>query len=235
MKKYVTYCRVSTKKQGDSGISLEGQLKTCLDYIESVGGELLQSFHDIESGSSRKRKGLNEALELAKKEDAIIVFAKLDRLSRDTEYAYQIKNSDIGLYFCDFPEINSLFFGILVMVAEYERELSIKRTRDAISVIKQNIKENGYHTSRATGEPITKLGNPNINDVQQMAAEAAGEAHRERKESDETWQNARKLALENRGRGDNYRQIVNTLNSVGMKTRTGGKWGLSSVKRLIDG
>ena len=127
--KFVIYCRVSTREQGDSGLGLDAQLNACRNYIESRQGEIIGECFDIKSGSSRNRNGLNKSLTLARERDATIVFSKLDRLARDSEYAHAIRNSGVKLYFCDFPELNTLLFGILVSFAQYEKEKGQERTR----------------------------------------------------------------------------------------------------------
>jgi len=93
MEKFVIYCRVSTKEQGLSGLGLDAQLDTCRNYIAHKQGETIGEFFDIKSGSSRNRNGLNKALSTAREKDATIVFSKLDRLARDSEYAHAIRNS----------------------------------------------------------------------------------------------------------------------------------------------
>ena len=95
MKKYSIYIRVSTQKQNDSHLGLEAQTKTCKDYIASVDGEVDKIFVDVKSGKSRNREGLWNAIEHCKQTRQTLVFAKLDRLARDVEFTFQVKNTGI--------------------------------------------------------------------------------------------------------------------------------------------
>lgn len=221
--KYVTYCRVSTKEQGESGLGLDSQLTTCRKYVEQKQGEIIGEFHDVKSGSSRNRVGLINALALAKENDCTLVFAKLDRLARDAEYAYSVKNSGIQLYFCDFPEINSLMFGILIAVAEYERELGQKRTKDALNSIKNNIKKDGYHTSK-NGNAITHLGGYKGWEHTCAAQKASAEVRAAKITVNQDRRRQWLLMKELRSRGDSLDSIAQTMNLTGEKTATGKDW-----------
>lgn len=137
MGKYAIYIRVSTKKQGFSGLGLEAQTATCTSYINSKNGELLEIFKDIESGKSRTRKGLNEAINFCKSNDCTLVIAKLDRLARDVEFTFRVINTGIGIHFCDMPQLNTMILGVFASVAQYERELISKRTKDALNAKKE--------------------------------------------------------------------------------------------------
>ena len=100
MSKYVIYKRVSTKRQGQSGLGLEAQQEICLKYISEAGGVLVAAYQDIESGTHRKRPGLLKAIERCKQENATLVIAKLDRLARDIEFTFKVINSGIQIHFC---------------------------------------------------------------------------------------------------------------------------------------
>lgn len=221
--KYVTYCRVSTKEQGESGLGLDAQLATCRAYVEREKGKIIGEFYDIKSGSSRNRPGFLSALAMAKENDATLVFAKLDRLARDAEYAYQIKNSGIKLYFCDFPEITSLMFGILVAVAQYEKELGQKRTKDALLAIKKNIQQNGYHTSK-NGNAITHLGGKKGWEHTEMANKASAESRMNKLASNPERKRQWLLMKELRSRGDTLSAIAETMNAMEEKSPTGKEW-----------
>lgn len=136
MKKYSIYLRVSTQRQFDSHLGIEAQTKTCKDYIASVGGEVDKIFVDAKSGKSRDRKGLWDAIEHCKNTGQTLVFAKLDRLARDVEFTFKIKNTGIDLYFCDMPVCNSMILSVFAGVAEYERGLISSRTKSALQAKK---------------------------------------------------------------------------------------------------
>jgi DNA invertase Pin-like site-specific DNA recombinase len=231
--KFVIYCRVSTSAQGESGLGLDAQLDACRKYVERVGGTILGEFHDVKSGSSKNRKGLNDALSLAKANEATIVFSKLDRLSRESEYAHKIRNSGVQLYFLDFPQINSLLFSILVAVAQYEKELGQKRTTDALNQIKRNIERDGYHTSKR-GNAITQLGHKkgeaHVDEAQLASAEARKAIISNNQDRRRQWL----LIKDLRSRGDSLDAIVSTLNATGEKTPKGGTWSKGQVSAALN-
>ena len=136
MKKYATYLRVSTSKQGASGLGLSSQQKICADFINANGGEHVAEFKDIESGTHRDRKGLVNAVAYCKKNNCALVIAKLDRLARDVEFCFKIVNTGIEMHFCDMPQVNTLLLGVFASVAQYERELTSDRTKKALAVKK---------------------------------------------------------------------------------------------------
>ena len=136
-KKYVMYIRVSTQKQGRSGLGLESQMKICNDFISANGGECVDIFKDVESGTHRDRKGLLAAVEYCKKNGCALVLAKLDRLARDVEFCFKVVNTGIEIHFCDMPSVNTLLLGVFATVAQYERELTSDRTKKALAVKKE--------------------------------------------------------------------------------------------------
>lgn len=132
MNKYIAYLRVSTKRQGQSGLGLEAQRKQIQDYVARQGGEIIAEFVEVKSGTSRKRKEIKAAVELSRKEKAILIVAKLDRLARDAEYAYYIRNTAYEIKAVDIPDMNLLMFGMFALMAEYERSLISDRTKKAL-------------------------------------------------------------------------------------------------------
>lgn len=137
MKKYATYIRVSTLKQGTSGLGLEAQRKICQDFINANDGELVAEYKDVESGTHRDRKGLLDAIEYCKRNSCALVIAKLDRLARDVEFCFKVVNTGIEIHFCDMPQINTLLLGVFASVAQYERELTSDRTKKALAAKKE--------------------------------------------------------------------------------------------------
>lgn len=136
MKKYAVYIRVSTQKQGRSGLGLESQQKICEDFIRANDGEKVEQFMDVESGTHRDRKGLLNAIDFCKQNGCALVIAKLDRLARDVEFCFKVINTGIEIHFCDMPQINTLLLGVFASVAQYERELTSDRTKKALAVKK---------------------------------------------------------------------------------------------------
>jgi DNA invertase Pin-like site-specific DNA recombinase len=136
MKQYAVYIRVSTQKQGRSGLGLESQKKICEDFIHSENGNKIAEFMDVESGTHRDRKGLREAITFCQANKCGLVIAKLDRLCRDVEFCFRVVNTGIEIHFCDMPTINTLLLGVFASVAQYERELTSDRTKKALAVKK---------------------------------------------------------------------------------------------------
>ena len=137
LKKYVTYLRVSTTKQGARGLGIDAQRKMCNDFIEHNEGVLAKEFLDVESGTHRNRKGLLSAIEYCKANDCALVVAKLDRLARDVEFCFKVVNTGIEIHFTDMPTINTLLLGVFASVAQYERELISSRTKAALQAKKR--------------------------------------------------------------------------------------------------
>lgn len=155
MKKFVVYIRVSTKKQGASGLGLEAQQKICGEFIKNHDGEKVAEYKDVESGTHRDRKGLADAVAYCKKNNCALVIAKLDRLARDVEFCFKIVNTGIEIYFCDMPQVNTLLLGVFASVAQYERELTSDRTRKALAAKK----ERGEVTGGASEKWIESFNN----------------------------------------------------------------------------
>lgn len=193
--KFVTYVRVSTKRQERSGLGLEAQRKMCNDYIERQGGVILKEFQDALSGKDVNRPGLWAAIEFCKTHGTpmnpcVLVIAKLDRLARNVEFTFRIINSGIQIYVCDLPILNTLVLGVFASVAQYERELITQRTKGALDAIKDDIKKNGGHVSR-TGRYIKRLGREKGADTSAAGA-AAGLNHAKRAEN---WRESSALYL----------------------------------------
>lgn len=148
MKQYAVYIRVSTRKQGASGLGLEAQRKICDDFIKSQEGEKVAEFQDVESGTHRDRKGLAQAVAFCKKNDCCLVIAKLDRLARDVEFCFKIVNTGVDIHFCDMPNVSTLLLGVFASVAQYERELTSDRTKQALAAKKARGEKLGGASSK---------------------------------------------------------------------------------------
>lgn len=148
MKKFAIYIRVSTQRQGQSGLGLESQVQICEDFIRQHEGELVRMFKDVESGTHRDRKGLADAVQYCKQNDCALVIAKLDRLARDVEFCFKIVNTGIEIHFCDMPSVNTLLLGVFASVAQYERELISERTKRALAAKKARGEKTGGGSER---------------------------------------------------------------------------------------
>ncbi len=146
---YVAYYRVSTAKQGKSGLGLEAQEAAALTFIvgKGDGAKLLASFTEVESGkSATDRPALAKAMEHARLTGATLLIAKLDRLSRDAHFLLGLQKAGVEFTAADMPHADKFTVGIMAMVAQKEREAISQRTKEAL------------RAAKARGQ---KLGNPN--------------------------------------------------------------------------
>lgn len=130
---FCTYVRVSTERQGRSGLGIEAQREICNNYIASQQGTFVREFCDYESGTNRKRRGLIAAIDFCKDNNCTLVFSHLSRLARDVEFTFKVVNTGINVHFCDMPQLNTLVLGVMATVAQYEREIISQRTKAALA------------------------------------------------------------------------------------------------------
>jgi DNA invertase Pin-like site-specific DNA recombinase len=126
--KFVSLVRVSTSRQGDSGLGLLAQKEQVEQHIRAVGGELVQEFVEVESGRKIQRPMLEEAIALAKAYNATLIIAKWDS-SRDAHYLLGLQKSGVKLVVADNPNAAELTIGILAVIAEDE----VKRISDRVT------------------------------------------------------------------------------------------------------
>ncbi|MGY9056073.1 MAG: recombinase family protein [Alphaproteobacteria bacterium] len=156
--RYVTYFRVSTERQGQSGLGLEAQKYAVAAF--ATNDEIVESFTEIESGKNNDRPELNAAIETTLAYGAKLLVAKLDRLTRDPAFLYKLRDSGVDFICADMPEANKLTIGILALVAEQEREAISQRTKAGLAAAKargvklgnpQNLSEEAMAKGRALG------------------------------------------------------------------------------------
>ncbi len=135
-KKVVSYYRVSTTRQGESGLGLESQRDTVRRYVQGHGMEIVGEFTEVESGKVNDRPELTNALNLCRKIGGVLVVSKLDRLSRNALFLLQLQQSNVEFICCDCPNVDRFTVGILALVAQRERELISERTRSALKAAK---------------------------------------------------------------------------------------------------
>jgi DNA invertase Pin-like site-specific DNA recombinase len=131
-KKVVSYYRVSTTRQGESGLGLESQRETVRRYVSSHGMETVGEFTEVESGKVNDRPELTKALNVCRKNGATLVVSKLDRLSRNALFLLQLQQSNVEFICCDCPNVDRFTVGILALVAQREREMISERTKSAL-------------------------------------------------------------------------------------------------------
>ncbi|MBK0401821.1 recombinase family protein [Adhaeribacter sp. BT258] len=218
-KKYVFYFRVSTKRQGESGLGLDAQ-RTYLNHFYS-GKNVLAEFTDAVSGKSiDNRPQLLKALELCKKEKSILVVAKIDRLSRNTEQALSIYRDLEGrLESCDIPNLDKFTLTLFMAIADRERELISIRTKNALDeVIRRRNGKNWREASAAY-----KTGEASKSGILAIKAKALANANNKR---------AGALISEYRDKGFSWQIISDKLNDAGFKASKGGKFQAVQVQRI---
>jgi DNA invertase Pin-like site-specific DNA recombinase len=224
--KFVSYLRVSTDKQGRSGLGVEAQREAVARYLNGGHWTLVKEYVETESGKRNDRPKLRAALSHAKAIGATVVVAKLDRLSRNTRFLLDLIESGADVVFCDLPQIPTGATGRFLLtqmasVAELERGLISERTKAALKAAK------------ARG---IKLGNPNgaraLRGKQTGNREAVAAVQANARQRAE---NLKEIIDDIRGSGaTTARKIATCLNERGILTPRGGKWHVSSASRLIN-
>jgi DNA invertase Pin-like site-specific DNA recombinase len=151
--KIVAYYRVSTKKQGKSGLGLEGQQTTVAEYVRQHAGNLIAEYVEVETGKSKDRPELLKAIAHAKRSKATLVVAKLDRLARNVAFTSALMESSIDFVACDNPHANRFTIHILAAVAEHEAEQISQRTKAALAAAKRRGVKLGSAPPWALGRP----------------------------------------------------------------------------------
>lgn len=211
--KFISYYRVSTEKQGIEGNGIQAQRQSVARYLDSLDCEHLASFEEVESGANNHRPQLQAALQLAKDKKAVLLIAKLDRLSRNAAFLLQLQDSGVDFVACDMPNADKLSIGIIALLAQRERELISERTKAGMAIAK---------------ERGAKLGNPNP----KVALASARKAIQERKKSfNET---AAIAIAEIQSTGvKSLTKIAECLNKRGEQTSRGKKWTPTAVRRIL--
>src|ERR1700733_5686666 len=149
--KWVSYLRVSTGRQGQSGLGIEAQRKAVEDFLNGGGWELAKEYVESESGKKTDRPVLAEALKACRLYGAKLVIAKIDRLSRDAHFLLGLEKAGVDFVAADMPAANRLTVGIMAMVADEERRMISKRTKEALAAAKRRgVKLGGYRGAKIT-------------------------------------------------------------------------------------
>lgn len=218
---FVAYYRVSTDKQGKSGLGLESQQASVEQFITSRDGQVLEQFIEVESGKHEDRPELARALRRCRLSGATLVIAKLDRLSRDVEFIAKVQKSKVEFVCVDMPEANTLTIGMMAVLAQYEREMIGERTRAGLAAAKRR---------------GTKLGNPNLHLVRctdTRAATAGKIAAAEERNA-----HMRELIAEFQAEADeplSSRALAKELNAAGYLTARGKAFTSAQVWRITTG
>jgi DNA invertase Pin-like site-specific DNA recombinase len=217
MKKYVGYFRVSSQEQGKSGLGLEGQKNMVDNFIQTQKGTLINSFVEIETGTSKKKRiEIFKAIEFAKEHNAILCIAKIDRLARNVHFISSLIETGVEFVAVDMPTANNFTIHLYSALAEEEAKLISFRTRKALEMKKQQ----GY-----------KLGTPeNFTEERRKMGTLA---LIEKAKSNQNNIQATKLIVEYRDQGKSYDWIALRLNELGIFTANGKLHNSTSVHRLF--
>jgi len=214
MENYIAYVRTSTGRQV---LGLEEQQLRINQFIQSTNNNLVEIVIEQESGKNNNRVKLDYATNLCIKHGYTLLFTKLDRLSREVEFLFTLRNKGVKLRCIELPELNTLTLGIFGSVAQWERELISNRTKNGLAALK------------ARG---VKLGSPANLTVD--ARKKGVESIIKKRVENENWKMA-KMFIEHfqmKNGYINYTKVSKELNINGYKTRNGKLFSPSTVRRL---
>ena len=220
--KFISYLRVSTARQGASGLGLEAQREAVSKYLNGGHWLLVQEVLEVESGKRNDRPALAEALRLCRLHRATLVIAKLDRLARNVHFISSLMESGVDFIACDFPEANRLTVHILAAVAEHEASMISARTKAALEAAKaRGVALGGHRGSSERMKGMAAKGTRVSASVRQQSAA---------KRRDDLLPVIEDL----RSKGaTSLRAIAEGLNVVGLTTARGGQWTATQVMRVV--
>jgi len=214
--RYVPYYRLSTVRQGQSGLGLEAQQAAVRAFVQDPS-QLLKEFVEIESGKKNQRPQLLAAIAAARAQGATLLIAKLDRLSRNAGFIFALRDSGVAFVCCDMPDANTLTVGLFAVIAQHERETISKRTKDALAAKKTRGSVLGTPANMTPAAIAKSLNirqeNARTNQQNQQAARLGGLLH---------------------AQGYTLQQIAQELNEGGYRTRRGKLFFPMSVQRLLQ-
>jgi DNA invertase Pin-like site-specific DNA recombinase len=216
--KFVAYLRVSTARQGRSGLGLEAQRKAVQQFVASRGGKIIApEFVEVETGRKDDRPELLGALKRCRVTGATLVVAKLDRLSRNAAFLMTLRDSGVDFVAADLPEANTMTVGVMAVVAQHEREAISQRTKAALAAAKARGKRLGGWRAKT----------PPIQYYQRQGVAAA--VARARSDTEERRDAIEALTQE----GLSLNAIARRLNDDSITSGRGGKWTATAVRRTI--
>ncbi|KQP69935.1 resolvase [Methylobacterium sp. Leaf111] len=216
--RFISYLRVSTAKQGASGLGLEAQRAAVADYLNGGRWTLVTEVVEVESGKRNDRPKLIEALRLCRLHNATLVIAKLDRLSRDAAFLLNLQASNVRFVAADMPEANEMVVGIMAVVAQAERKMISARTKAALQAAKaRGVKLGG---DRGVTPPA--------------GASARGGAATKAKAVSRASDVAPVIEEVRAAGAVSLREIAAGLNARGIPTARGSEWSAVQVKRALE-
>ena len=217
--KFVSYLRVSTARQGASGLGLEAQRAAVAGYLNGGDWKLVQEVVEVESGKRNDRPALADALRLCRKHKATLVIAKLDRLARNVAFISNLMESRVEFVAVDMPQANRFVVHILAAVAEQEAEAISKRTKAALAAAKaRGTQLGGRRVSRERWAEI------------RLAAGVARSAEADKRAALEVLPVIETIKAAG---ATSLRQIAAGLNERNITTPRGGEWSAVQVQRVL--
>jgi len=226
MANYVAYIRVSTARQGQSGLGLEAQMAAVNTHV-NCHGKLIATYKEVESGKNCERPELAKAIAHAKRNRATLVVAKMDRLSRNVAFLAALMESGLEFVACDNPHANKLTVWILSAIAQHEAEMTSTRTKQALAALKaRGVKLGSAREGHWEGREAQRMAGL------AKATEKAAKANRRLKA--ESYSDILPMVQELRAQGITFQQIADKLNELGHSTRRNAKWSHVQVMRLLS-
>jgi DNA invertase Pin-like site-specific DNA recombinase len=216
--KWISYLRVSTGRQGKSGLGLEAQRKAVDDYLNGGRWELVKEYVEIESGKRTDRPELAKAIQACRVYGAKLLIAKLDRLSRDAHFLLGLEKAGIDFVCADMPQADRFTVGVLAMVAEREGRMISQRTKEALAAAKRRgVKLGGRRRGQRLTRQAQRLGNAAV------AAKAKAKAT-----------DLAPIISELQAAGcTSFQAIADGLDARRIPTALGGSWSRTQVARVL--
>lgn len=214
---FVAYFRVSTGRQGQSGLGLEAQRKAVADYVYGTG-EIVAEYVEVESGKRSNRPQLARALGKAKSLGAVLLIAKLDRLARNVAFIANLLETGVEIAAADMPQANRFVLHVMAAVAEHEARSISERTCEALRAARRRGKALGW-------------GMPTRASEQRQAALLGARSNALK--ADRHAANVLPVVRQVAAQGASLRQIATELNKRGLQTARGGAWYATTVRNLL--
>ena len=216
--KFVAYYRVSTDKQGRSGLGLDAQREAVMNYLNGGSWDLVGEFTEVESGRRKDRPQLLKALEDARKAKATLIIAKLDRLARNVHFISGLLEAKVNFVAADMPEADRTFLQMVSVFAEWEARKISERTKAALAAAKARGRKLGWSMpSRRKEQPV--------------AAEKGAAANAAR--ADQFAENVLPVIRSIRAAGaSTFAEVAVALNNRGIRTARGGQWYATTVRNI---
>ena len=226
MNRLISYLRVSTKRQGQSGLGIEAQRTAVEAHARELGLKVEGEYVEVETGKRKDRPELAKAVAHAKRTKSTLVVAKLDRLSRNAGFLLALRDSGLPLVFCDMPGANELTVGIMAVVAEEERKMISRRTTDALQAAKKRgVKLGSARADHWKGREHRRVAGA------KAGGQAAAVIHRQT--ADECYADLVPVVQDMRAKGQSLQDIADELNGQGHTTRRGKPWNRVQVSRVL--